>query len=168
VTVELIGINFVLMVCVISMMMRRASIERSLKRQLDSATGQLKGKVGEKLQTQTFQEQTQMQLSARRAEVARMEKRILMLQTEIKGLETFDYRIVHQLGEPSRDHLMFTCTLLPNPHAEKAQKLSAPLEAVDHVAVVAADSDDAARRLLQVQFADRGPLRPTSVEMARS
>lgn len=163
--IELIAVNVVLFVTLAWAIVRRMGMERHLQKEVASATGELKGKAGERVQTQTFQEQLVIQVNRKRADLARTEKRILMLETEIRKLEEIDYRIVHALGEPSKDMQLFTCALLPNPHAEKAQRLSALLEKADHIAFISAESDATAKRLLQVQFPDRGPLRPTAVTM---
>ena len=163
-TVALIVLNGVLLIGLGYLTLRRVSIERSLSRAVDAATGELKGKAGEKIQTLTFHEQQSVELNRKRAELSRTQKRILILETEIKRMQTVDCVVVHALGEPSRDQQLFTCTLLPNPFAERSQKLSGILEQADHVAFITAENDASAKRILQVQYPDRGPMRHLGVE----
>lgn len=138
---------------------RRITVERALVGAIESATARVKGKAGQRTQTMGTRERQVLELTSKQAEIKRIRRKSAATDAEIALRETIDYRIVHQIGEPTKGKEVFKAILTPNPHAEKAQVLTPALHKVEHVAIIVAENDTTAKRMLAAQYGDKGPLR---------
>lgn len=153
---------------IILLYVRRLTVERALVGAIETATLRVKGRAGERNQSMGFRGHQILELTNKRSEMARIRRKASNIAAEIALRETIDYRILHMHGEPTKGKATFKAILTPNPLAEKGQVLSSLLHKVEHVAMVVADNDTMAKRILAAQYPDKGPLRIHSVMQATS
>ncbi|HYE48534.1 MAG TPA: hypothetical protein VEB20_03015 [Azospirillaceae bacterium] len=140
----------------------RFGVELRLRRAVGAATDRMRGVSAEKTQVLGTLEQQRAALTAAQAERARLRQQNAALRTEINESRARDFVILHQIGEPSKDKTEFGSALVHNQSAEAKQDLPAPLKAADHVVSIWAEEETTARRLVELQFPAKGPLRMTS------
>lgn len=152
----LLTLNAVLLLAILGVLLARGLASRAARVESEAAAKQVQGAAAEKSQTVVFYESSLAELrdidSHRAAHVRRMRQ----VKAELEQRRSRHFVLTHQVGEPAKDKTAFLARLVVNHGSEAA--LSPLLAGMDHMAVVHAESELAARRLLDFHFPPRAPL----------
>lgn len=152
----LLTLNGVLLLAIVGVLMARGVAARAARLAAEEANKLVQGAAAEKSQTVVFYESSLAELRDIDSHRASHARRMRQVKAELEQRRSKHFVLTHQVGEAAKDKQAYLARLAVNHGTEAA--LSPLLAGVDHVAVVHAESESAARRLLDFTFPPRAPL----------
>lgn len=158
----LIGLGVLLLGVTTGLWFWRQVVEMRMRETLGSSGSKVRAVASEKAQILTFLEQQKMARTTKQKTAAKLRETIKQRAADVAEARARDFCVLQQIGEPSKDKECFGAMLTLQPGAQPGKDIPAALTNVDHLCVIWAESEAAARRQMDIYFADKGPFRPTA------
>ncbi len=153
---SLLVVNAVLLLAMLGVYAARGLAARAARVEAEEAAKLVQGAAAEKSQTVVFYESSLAELRDIDSHRASHARRMRQVKAELEQRRSKHFVLTHQVGEPAKDKTAYLARLVVN-HGSEAT-LSPLLAGLDHMAVVHAESEPAARRLLDFHFPPRAAL----------
>lgn len=159
----LVGINAALLICVVFAEGLRRMLLHKARRELRLLTNKLVQISSEQVSAQADLDRRKEVIDDGQMRLLDIASKIRGVQLGIEGMKSSKYVVVHQFGEPASDKAEFRGELAETGSMSAEFKMCESLRGVSHEAVVFAESEAQARRVLAYNFPERHPLKAVSV-----